>query len=368
MSENEPPEDDNTPSDEPNQPERRNPQDTPQEGAPQRRATDAAALFNIPDTAQIDRRDDAQFQHEIKRLIERAEETRVRYMNKHQTHRMIGLTLSLFLQLGGATAFGWFFLMQPDLVKAFSALALGLILPFFLHGWIESPIHHYVASYKKDYMPELAKLLGGFSYHPDRGIGEGLLKKTGIIPAYKHYRAEDCFRGYYKGTKVLFSEAELTDKKKEQVFRGLFALIELPNAVFEGHTIMTADRDMADAYGPTRWHKLRPVPLDMPQREWDRFVAYSTQPEAAQLMIGQKLIKELAEADMAFDNANLSAVFFRKKYIFVMIPSMVDMFEASNLYVPVSSMQHSIECKREIEKILEMIDIFDIYARAPASA
>lgn len=361
MSED-PPE--NTPEEDPSMPERRDPSRSSQKNNQGRRMSDSASLFNIPQNAVVDRRNDAQFQHDIKRLIEKAEARRVEYMNQHQTHRMLGMSVSLLLQIGGAAGFGWFFLMHPDLIKAISCLLLGLILPFFLHGWVEKPIHDYVKNYKREYLPALAELIGGFSYHAQRGLGEGLLKKTGVVPPYATYKSEDCFRGRYKGTKVLFSEATLLNKKKNSVFNGLMILVELPSSVFEGHTIVTADRDMAAKYEKTRWHKLSPVMIDMPQKEWDRFVVYSTRPESAQLVLGQKIIKELAEADMAFNDAQLSAVFFRGKYIFLMIPHEEDMFEASDLYVPVSSAQHSIACKKEIDKILEVIDIFDLYGRA----
>lgn len=318
--------------------------------------------FNIPEATTIDRRDDAQFNHEIKRLIDKAEAIRVKHMNKHQLNKNIGLTISLIAMIGGATGFGWFLLMQSDPVKAFACMALGIILPIIANNWIKSPLNAYINDYKTIYMPELADLMGGFAYHPARGINENVIKKTGTIPAYHTYHSEDCFRGMYKGSKVLFSEARLFDKKKLPVFKGLFVLLELPNKIFEGHTIITADRYMADEYKDSRWRKLTQVPLKIEQKKWDRFVCYSDRPEDASLILGEKLIKELAEADAAFGNANLSAVLFRGKYIFMMVPHETDMFEASDLYVPVSTQRHALACKKEIDQLLELIDVFDLYA------
>ena len=37
------------------------------------------------------------------------------------------------------------------------------------------------------------------------------------------------------------------------------------------------------------------------------------------------------------------------------------MFEASNMYVPVATKQHALQCKKEIEQILEIIDLFELY-------
>ena len=74
-----------------------------------------------------------------------------------------------------------------------------------------------------------------------------------------------------------------------------------------------------------------------------------------------ELLKELYEASVVFDEAELSAAFFGGKYVFLMIPYKGDMFEASNMHVPVATKQHAMHCKKEIEQILEIIDVFDLY-------
>lgn len=318
-------------------------------------------LFDVPSSTTVDRRDDAQFQHDIKRLVEKAEAIRVDYMNKHQSAKMMAASVGLTILMAGAMGFGWFLLMQPDLLKAFASLFLGLVIPFLLRGWVKKPLQNYIRDYKRDYLPELADLMGGFSYHPERGISEKIIRKTGVTPKFSRYTCEDCFRGVYKGNKVLFSEAKLFDEKKRSVFNGLFVLVEVPHKVFDGHTIVTADRDMAEANAGTKWRKLQKVPLTIENKLWDRFVAYSDQAQAASLILGQNLIKELAEVDIAFGDAEMSAVLFRGKYIFLMIPHEDDMFEASDLYVPISTHKHAMACKREIEQLLEMIDVFNLY-------
>lgn len=324
-------------------------------------APEKASPFNIPDTAQIDRRDDAQFRHEIKRILKRAEELRLGHMRRYQLYKNIAITVSLSAMIFGTAACGWFLLMDVDLVKALASLIVSVSLPIAANMWSDNPIEDYQHDHKTKYMPELAQLMGGFEYHPKRGISENVITKTGVIPPYKTYKSEDCFRGLYKGCKVLFSEGRLFDKKKRPVFKGLFVLLEIPNKIFEGHTIITADRDMAEGYQETRWSKLSPVPLSIENKRWDRFVAFSDHPQDAQLLLGERLIKELAEADIAFGNANMTTVLFRGKYIFLMIPHEKDMFEASGIQVPVGTDAHALACKKEIEQLLEVIDIFDLY-------
>ena len=44
-----------------------------------------------------------------------------------------------------------------------------------------------------------------------------------------------------------------------------------------------------------------------------------------------------------------------------MIPFEGNLFEASGIHVPVATKQHTLECKKEIDQILEIIDVIDLY-------
>lgn len=325
------------------------------------KSDDIGNPFSFSYDERIDRRDDAQFQHEIKKLIQTAEEMRMQYMRKHQMQKMVASSIGMLVLLLGSSGFAWFLLMDADLIRALGSLAVGVSLPLFLTRWHRAPVKAYLADYKKRYLPELGKLMGGFCYSQTRGVSEAVLRRTGVVPAYKDYHSEDCFRGHYHGSKVLFSEARLFDDKKRSVFRGLFVLIELPHEVFEGHTIITADRDMAGQYAGDRWKNLNQVAITQTDALSRRFVAFSNNPESAVLYIGDKFLKELAEADIAFGHAKLSAVLFQKKYVFMMIPHEADMFEASSLYVPISTQKHALACKKEIDQLLELIDVVQLY-------
>ncbi len=320
------------------------------------------SLFSVPQQASIERLDDAQFQHEVSQLIEEGEKLRLACMRKHQLNKMIAATVGLTLLVAGIAGFCWFLLMNTDISKAFTSLIIGLVVPVLLYGWMERPLKHYLNDYKSSYLPKLAALIGGFSYNPTRGINEKVLKRTGVVPSFEYYESEDCFRGRYKGTKVLFSEARLKDKRKNILFDGIFVLLETPHAVFEGHTIITADRKLANDYATTRWKKLHPLELDNTDPNSARFVTYSDKPESNSLLLGKQFLKELAEVDMAFDDAGLSAVLFNGKYVFLMIPHEENMFEACSLHVPISTNKRALQCKKEIEQILEMVDVFDLYA------
>lgn len=311
----------------------------------------------------LQRRDDVRFQSEVESLIRDVEDTRLRYMKDHRTRNFFSFTVGVISIIAGAGCFGWLFLMEGNLPLALLAMIGGVLPPLVLAYWAKEPLKAYTRNHKTEFMPKMAELLGGLTFHPTRGISSKIVNKTGVIQLHDIYEAEDCFMGTYKSVKVILSEARLYRGKKstEPVFDGIFALLEIPEKIIEGHTIITADHDLAKRAAPTIWKKFKPVKIQTENPDWNRFQIFSTRPEAASLLIGERLLKELAEAAEIFNNAPLSAVLFAGKFIFVSIPYDEDMFEASNMYIPVTTQKHAMQCKKEIEQILEIIDVFELY-------
>ncbi len=314
--------------------------------------------------SDLGRMDDRRFNKELDALISEAEEMRIDRMKQHRTRGFIAMNVSIFSVLIGVAAFGWYFLMEAKIGLAILALLLSFIPTAFFQVWSGRPIKRYTREHKSVFMPKLAKTLNpGLSFHPERGVSAKILEKLAVVPAHDTYNAEDCFMGTYKGVKVIFSEARLYSKvyKDGPVFDGIFVLLETPEHVIDGHTVITANSKMVKSYANTRWKTMNKVHVSVSNADWDRFHIYSTKPEAAELMIGDRLLKELAEAAEIFDNAELTAVLFGKKYVFMMIPYDKDMFEASDLFVPVATKTQALQCKKEIEQLLEVIDVFDLY-------
>tara|TARA_R110001592_G_scaffold27763_20_gene102842 strand:+ start:2390 stop:3397 length:1008 start_codon:yes stop_codon:yes gene_type:complete len=312
---------------------------------------------------KVDRVDDQRFTRILDNLIKESEEMRLTRMKQHRTRSFLSMNLTILSILAGVSAFGWFFLMEVQLLIAFLLLGLSLIPPIFLHFWVDGPLKKYKKEHKTVFMPKLAKALNGLTYHPNRGVSGKMIEKLAVIPAHDSYEAEDCFMGVYKGVKVIFSEARLYSKNRKgtPVFDGIFVLLETPDEVFEGHTIITANDKMVKSYAKTRWKTMNPVHVSVSNPDWDKFTIYSTKPDSAELLIGERLLKELAEASDVFDNAPLTAVLFGKNRVFMMIPYDKDMFEPSDLFVPVTTKTQALQCKKEIEQLLEIIDVFDLY-------
>jgi len=333
-------------------------EDSPQEPPAQKREERSEEELQVIDEHRFNRK--------LDQLIEESEEMRLNRMQQHRTRGFMSMSFSILFVLIGVGLFGWFFLVEVDLLMAFVSIILSTLPPVFLSSWAAKPLKTYASEHKKVFMPKLAHALNGLKFHPDRGVGSKILEHLVVLPPYKIYEAEDCFMGTYKGVKVLFSEARLYtyNKRNGPDFDGIFVLLEIPGEAIDGHTIITADHKMVKNYAKTRWKKLKKAYISVDNPEWDKFVVYSTKPESAELLVGERLLKELAEASEIFDNAPLTAVLFGKKYVFMMIPYDEDMFEPSNMFVPITTKQHAMQCKKEIEQILEIIDVFDLYKPA----
>ena len=313
---------------------------------------------------------DQRFTEDMDALIREAEHVRLRFMRTMRGRGFIAMSVGLISIMAGAGGFGWLFLVETDLVKGLAALALGVAIAAMLHFWSAQSLKAYKKDYKSRFLPRMAKVLGGFKYHPARGISRKLLAKTGVIPPHDVYEAEDCFMGRYKGVKVLFSEARLKNKKGyvEPIFDGLFVLVEIPQPVLKGHTIISANKTMLREWRNSRWQSLQDTGIQTGNLSWDRFAILSDQPAEAQQFVTENLLKELAEAADIFNESELTAALFGQKFIFMMIPYDADMFEASDIQIPITTKQHAMRCKKEIEQLLEVIDVFGLYGQSSKSA
>ncbi len=311
----------------------------------------------------MNRTDEARFSKALSALINESEDMRLKRMKQYRARNFIALNANIFFTIVGAAGFGWFFLVKATLLPAVFSILAPLVPIIFLNLWAKKPIKTYQDEHKTVFMPKLAKTLNGLSFHPKRGVSAKIIEKLAVIPAHDEYKAEDCFMGTYKGVKVIFSEARLYTKaqKDEPIFDGIFVLLETKEEVIEGHTIITANDKMVKSYASTRWKTMNKVHISTSNPDWENFHIYSTKPDSAELMIGDRLLKELYEASEIFNNAPLTAVLFGKKYVFIMIPYSNDMFEPSNLFVPIKTQSQAMQCKKEIEQLLEIIDVFDLY-------
>jgi hypothetical protein len=326
---------------------------------------EAPTLDIAPPEKDVLTPEDAKFAMEVEKLIRSAEEKRVHYMKQSRNRGFLALNVGLLALIAGGGGFGWYFLMEGNLTRALSCIGLAAAVPFLLTMWAQLPRRRYAKNYKRDFMPQMAELLGRLQFHPERGINAKILPKTGIVPRYTKYVAEDCFMGRYHGVKIILSEARLW-RADALVFDGILVYLEAPPGItFPGHTIITADQRAVKSWRSNRWQKFSEVPIAHSDYA-AHFQIFATQPDKAASMISADLLKEMLEMSVLFESSPLSASFFAGNRVFLTIPHDADMFEPSHIEYPVTTHAHALRCKHEIEQILSIIDIIELYGKKAA--
>ena len=151
-----------------------------------------------PSFDPVERVNDSLFDAEIDKLIRYAEDQRLDLMRSYRSRSALASICFILFVLLGSTAFGYFLFFEGKIYLAIVCVLLSVALPYMVHVWAERPIREYKVMYKQSFMPRLAKLLGGMRFFPRRGVGTQVLSKTGVLPKFESYSAEDCFMGNYK--------------------------------------------------------------------------------------------------------------------------------------------------------------------------
>ncbi len=302
---------------------------------------------------------DDRFSADVQRLIDKAEDIRVRRSQQLDSRKRVVLTFDLLCAFTGGGMLGWLILMGSYVMIAAITIAASVVLPIVLHMWGGAPEKEYIRQFKDEFMPELAKALGGLKFKASGGISPKSVVPSRIMPAFDEYHAEDCFYGTFKGIKVLISEARMYSKKRkgEPVFDGVFVLLQTPAKKFRSHTIITADKRSAKSWMKTRWKQLQRVQ----DEDAGSFLVFSNNPGEAQRLCDSDMMELMNRLSEIFGNSELSVAFYGGNKVFLLIPYEGDMFEPGNIHMPVTTGQLALRCKKEVEQILSVVEILDVY-------
>lgn len=305
---------------------------------------------------------DEEFAAAVDKLVKFAEDSRLRHSKTFDSRKRTSFGLSLLVITAASSAFLWILLMGGvDIRWAWLSLAAVIFVPVLLHMWTKQPLDAYRKEFKSALMPRMAHLLGKLKFNPTGGISLKAVAASRILPPHSIYEAEDAFMGLYKGTKMLISEARMyPGKNKDPVFDGVFVLLLTPKGKFKGHTIVTADPAMIKRYRATRWKHLSDVPF-APGVTGGKYHVYSDQPEEGAALADVDMMELLHHLNDLFEGSSVTATFFAGNRVFLMIPYDGDMFEPGDIYMPITNRSHALQCKKEIEQILSVVDVLDVY-------
>lgn len=304
---------------------------------------------------------DEKFAAEIEKLINFAEDSRLAKSKQYDLRRRLSFVATMIIGISASSWLIWFLLMGGSAIISWAALAVLIIAPILLHIWIKQPVKTYISNFKSNLMPRMAKLLGNLEYHPTSGISMKAVASSRLIPPHKVYKAEDAFRGVFKGVKIMISESRLYGKNdKDVIFSGVYVLLLTPKGKFKGHTIITCDDDLIKTCRSSRWKKLPEIQFNEGIKP-GLFRIYSNNAEEAKGLADEDFMELLHTLNELFGNTKVSACFYGDNRVFLSIPNDTDMFEPGNIYMPITTRSHALKCKREIEQILHVVDVLDVY-------
>lgn len=231
-----------------------------------------------------------------------------------------------------------------------------------LWGWVTQPKRQYARAYKRDILPDLARLFGAFRYEAKGKIPMDLLKPSKIVPGHTSYKSEDYFVGEYKTVGINFSEIKLTKKSGKStvtVFKGLAILLTSGTKRFFGHTIMIRDQGKIGG-----WLKKQTAGLeraDLVDPEFEKiFDVFTNDQVEARYLIDPRIIENLKALYAEYSGKKMMAAFYEDRFL-ILIGSDKNHFEPANIQIAATNESSILSMKREIEQILSIVDRLSLY-------
>lgn len=235
-----------------------------------------------------------------------------------------------------------------------------------LYWWVTQPKRQYAKAYKKDILPEIAKLFGNLRYGLNGKIPMEELRPSKIIPSHDSYDADDYFIGEYKGVKIEISEMTLERESgsgknahKTTVFKGLAILIAMPRQKFHGHTVLMQEVGRFGKWFQKQSTGLKHADLVDPQFE-KVFDVFTNDQVEARYLVDPVMIENLKTMRDIYNAESFSAAYYNNQ-ILVMLPSDHNYFEPANIGVPATDPQTIVSMKEELGLVLNLVDYLEVY-------
>jgi hypothetical protein len=306
--------------------------------------------------------DDKAFLDKVKSELEQLETIRKKRLAQFLFRRKIGV-------IGGSIITPLLLFIDYSLIRnctedcgaGLTLLAWGLIW-----GWIEIPKKLYSSAYKKEVLPDIARLFGDFIYKAKGCVPLKEFRPAKILPSYSRNTSEDYFEGEYKGTKIQFSEIHLEQRRNSgkrtyyvTVFKGLAIIIKMKENKFFGHTIIARNQSSF-----MEWFKEKDTGLDranLVDPEFEKtYDVYTNDQVEARYLIDPVMIERIKEMSKIYKTKGISAAFLNDNF-FILLPSDKNLFEPSDIKVRATNPKSVQKMKKEIEQMLYLIDHLNLY-------
>lgn len=244
---------------------------------------------------------------------------------------------------------------QSSSDDTFAGLSLAALAG--LWAWVAAPKRQYARAYKSDILPEIAKLIGDFTYNVKGKISMQDMTPSKIIPKHTSYTSEDYFSGRYKGVDIQFSEINLTRKRGKStvtVFDGLAIFLHHGARKFYGHTILTKDKSGLTGAERKKWSGLKRA--NLVDLEFERlFDVYTSDQVEARYLIDPVIMENIKTLYDEYNGDNLLAAFYEGR-VLILISSNENHFEPAHIEVPATNKSELLALRNEVSQILAITD------------
>lgn len=235
-------------------------------------------------------------------------------------------------------------------------------------AWMWQPIHDYKSAVKADIFPHIFSFFGpDFTYSEAGRLPMEMLQPAGIIPPHDFALIEDYVRGNYKNVVLETQEVKLQQKRGYgktrrivTVFQGMAVRLNM-NKRFHGHTTVKEDQGAIANWFTEKftWSKLEKVTLEDPGFE-ARFEVYSSDQIEARYLLTPGFMERLHALSTLYGGMGLQAAFY-EDHLLLLIPSAIDRFAASSLFLPATFGEDIQRVLAEMKEIFAMVELLKLY-------
>lgn len=308
---------------------------------------------------------DEEFTENARSQIEYLEDLRLSKLSVYNWRKKIGSGIAVV----GVPICGWidYLLLSVQSSGDDDAFGVTVALIAGIIWWVTQPKRQYVKAYKSEILPRIAKLLGNLDYSVNGKINMAKLKPSKILPSHNTYSSEDYFSGTYKGVGIEIAETELVSgsgKNRKTKFKGLFFLLNLNRKNFHGHTILLSNTTKVQEWFQEKKSGLKKANMVSPEFE-KRYDCYTNDQVEARYLLDPVMIEKLQDLRLSYFtysngvHKQISAAFFGKTFLFIMLPSKHNHFEHANIHVSAMNVGVIKSMRRELQSVLSLIDYLE---------
>lgn len=233
-------------------------------------------------------------------------------------------------------------------------IVVAMLAPFLS---IRKPYNEYKKKCKDILVPVLLNFCGNLK-RLDCEISKDVIKNMGLFDTFSKLECDDYFTGSHKGVKVEIAEIYLergNDNDRVNVFKGVVCILNL-NKKFKGKTLVLKDKGVFNFINHLT-KGLKNVKLEDPIFE-KHFEVYSSDQIEARYLLTTAFMQRLIDINNIF-NSKISCCFNQDK-LMIAIPTLKNMFEVPNLFMPINQAKKHKEYIAEITSLMSIVEILKL--------